>query len=82
MESRGELAILIELTVDNEPQIVGYRPWGTEDEQNLEIERQVFAGKKYKPVDQKVRPIRGTLPEEFRIIREIKGEPLGGYAET
>jgi hypothetical protein len=33
-------------------------------------------GKKYKPVALKVRPILGELPEKFRIIRNIIGDPL------
>ena len=37
-----------------------------------------YVGKKYKPVDQKVKPVLGTLPEEFRIVRDIKGDPLEG----
>jgi len=36
----------------------------------------VSSGKKYKPVDKKVRPIYGISPEDFRIIREIKGNML------
>ena len=32
--------------------------------------------KKYKPVALKVRPVLTTLPEKFRIVREIKGDPL------
>jgi hypothetical protein len=38
----------------------------------------VFAGKKYKPVALKVRPVYTDLPERFRIKREIKGNPLEG----
>jgi hypothetical protein len=38
----------------------------------------VFAGKKYKPVHLKVRPTFTDLPDQFRIIREIKGDPLEG----
>jgi Integrase zinc binding domain/RNase H-like domain found in reverse transcriptase len=37
---------------------------------------EVYAGKKYKPVDKKVRPVYEDLPQKFRIIREIKGDPL------
>jgi hypothetical protein len=36
----------------------------------------VFAGKKYKPVHLKVKPTLMDLPEKFRIIRDIKGDPL------
>ena len=32
--------------------------------------------KKYKPVALKVKPIIGELPDKFRIIRDIKGDPL------
>ena len=32
--------------------------------------------KKYKPVALKVKPVYAELPEEFRIKREIKGDPL------
>ncbi len=38
--------------------------------------KDVFATKKYKPVAQKIRPITGGLPSEFRIVHEIKGDPL------
>lgn len=33
-------------------------------------------GKKYKPVALKVRPVMGELPDKFRIIRNITGDPL------
>jgi hypothetical protein len=36
----------------------------------------IFAGKKYKPVARKVRPVETELPSRFRIIRNIKGDPL------
>jgi hypothetical protein len=32
--------------------------------------------KKYKPVALKVKPVIGTLPDKFRIIRNIVGDPL------
>jgi len=32
--------------------------------------------KKYKPVALKTKPVLGELPEKFRIIRNIKGDPL------
>ncbi|SJL18605.1 uncharacterized protein ARMOST_22202 [Armillaria ostoyae] len=38
--------------------------------------KDVFAMRKYKPVAQKVRPVTGGLPSEFRIERNIKGDPL------
>jgi len=36
----------------------------------------VYAGKKYKPVDKKVRPVYEDLPQKFRIVQEIKGDSL------
>ena len=36
----------------------------------------VYAGKKYKPVAVKVRPVETELPSRFRITRNIKGDPL------
>ena len=36
----------------------------------------IFAGKKYKPVALKVRPIETELPSRFRIVHNIKGDPL------
>ena len=33
-------------------------------------------GKKYKPVALKTRPVLGELAEKFRIIRNVKGDPL------
>nr|GAT49427.1 predicted protein [Mycena chlorophos] len=38
----------------------------------------VFAGKKYKPVGLKTRPVYTELPEQYRIKREIMGDPLEG----
>jgi len=35
-----------------------------------------FAGKKYKPVVLKIRPMLGELPQEFRIVRNITRNPL------
>ena len=52
-----------------------------EDNKKVSLEEEVdvacFA-KKYKPVALKVKPVLGTLPERFRIIREITGDPLKG----
>jgi hypothetical protein len=42
------------------------------------VERKgVVTKKKYKPVVKKVKPIIADLPGRYRIIREIKGNPLG-----
>lgn len=32
--------------------------------------------KKYKPVHLKARPVKAELPKQYRIIRDIKGDPL------
>ena len=40
-----------------------------------------FAGKKYKPVALKVKPLIEPLPEKYRIIRDIKGDPLKDMPE-
>ena len=32
--------------------------------------------KKYKPVALKVRPVKTELPKQFRIVRNIVGDPL------
>jgi len=52
-----------------------------EETGNLEkIEEEVMScfTKKYKLVALKVKPVLGTLPEQFRITREIVGDPLQG----
>jgi hypothetical protein len=36
----------------------------------------IAAKKKYKPVHLKVKPVIGELPDKFRIIRNIIGNPL------
>jgi len=52
-----------------------------EDNKKVNLEEVADAAcfaKKYKPVALKVKPVLGTLPERFRIIREIMGDPLKG----
>lgn len=47
------------------------KPTSTSDD------RSTYATKrKYKPAAKKVKPVGATLPEEFRIIRNITGDPL------
>jgi hypothetical protein len=36
----------------------------------------VFVKHKYKPISQKIRPIIAKLPDKFRIVRNIVGDPL------
>jgi hypothetical protein len=51
---------------------------------DLEAEkrRYVAYSKKYKPVGVKVKPIITELPKEYRIVRDIKGDPLEGMPEV
>ena len=49
-----------------------------EDQTEDEKTASVLAGKKYKPVALKVRPIYAELPEQYRIKRDITGDPLAG----
>jgi hypothetical protein len=47
-------------------------PWS----ENIEVPPVAVFGKKYKPVAQKVQPVIGALPQEFRIVCNIIGDPL------
>ena len=38
----------------------------------------VYGVRKYKPVAIKVCPVKTTLPDEFRVVQETKGDPLEG----
>ena len=79
-----EEAILLEQIMQEirRPDTLRRRWMAVEEEAgNLEeIEEEVAScfAKKYKPVALKVKPILGTLPERFRITREIVGDPLQG----
>lgn len=42
---------------------------------------QQLVGKKYKPVHLKVKPTLAELPDKFRIVRDIKGDPLATLPE-
>lgn len=39
----------------------------------------IVAATKYKPVNKKVRPVPGVMPEEARTIRRFPSDPLAGY---
>lgn len=65
---------MIQVEDGHKPEVIAYVPYSPTAV--IQTVRDVFAGKKYKPVDQKVRLIKGILPEEFRIIQDIKCEPL------
>ena len=62
-----------------------YRDGGTESAEtytNLEVPvLESFAGKRYKPVALKTKPVYGELPEKYRIKREIIGDPLKDLPE-
>ncbi|EDR07194.1 uncharacterized protein LACBIDRAFT_299116 [Laccaria bicolor S238N-H82] len=47
-----------------------------EKKEDLVETRETFVTKKYKPVAQKIRPVYQDLPDKFRIVRDIKGNPL------
>ncbi len=51
-----------------------YEPW-------FEKTASIYASKKYKPVALKTKPVLATLPDKFRIIRNIKGDPLKDLPE-
>jgi hypothetical protein len=55
-------------------QVVEWEPEGTVDPQPETVS--VLATKKYKKVADKVRPVYQDLPEKFRIVRNITGDPL------
>lgn len=46
------------------------------DEKTDKKALETYASKKYKPAALKVRPVYAELPDEFRIKRDIKGDPL------
>lgn len=50
-------------------------------EPNDQSEPALVLAKKYKPVALKVKPVLGELPDKFRIIRNITGDPLVGILE-
>ncbi|KAF9538175.1 hypothetical protein CPC08DRAFT_608265, partial [Agrocybe pediades] len=36
----------------------------------------IYAKKKYKPVAKRTKPVSTDLPEKFRVVRHIIGDPL------
>ena len=57
------LAIIIQFKRDHELEVIAYMPCESKAA-ILDMEQEVFAGKKYKPVDQKIIPIKGTLDNQ------------------
>lgn len=47
-----------------------------QDDTGAIYEAYLTTKKKYKPVHLKTRPVKAALPSEFRIVRDIKGDPL------
>lgn len=44
-------------------------------------EAYISTKKKYKPVARKIRPVLGSVPEQFRVEREIRGDPLAAMPQ-
>ena len=60
-----------------ENQVPNAMPEGSSQDKKAKAKMQgVSTGTKYKKVADKVKPVLGNLDEKFRIIREIKGDPL------
>ena len=76
---------LCQVPIENDPEKHYSSPRGQFGLTELDNEGtpvvQVFAGKKYKPVAQKIKPVYQELPDQYRIIRDIKGDPLEGMPE-
>lgn len=52
-------------------------PWSpNQDDEIYEVTEIYKAAKKYKPVALKTKPVMGELPDKFRIVRNIIGDPL------
>ncbi len=51
-----------------------YEPW-------FEKTVSIYASNKYKPVALRTKPVLATLPDKFRIIHNIKGDPLKDLPE-
>ena len=49
-------------------------PISTTDTQGPQVS--TFGNRKYKPVARKIRPVIADLPDKFRIVRNIVGDPL------
>lgn len=53
-----------------------YQPTFTLSSSTQADRNPIYVTKKYKPVAKKVRPVATELPERFRIVRNIIGDPL------
>ncbi|KAG7449163.1 uncharacterized protein BT62DRAFT_887293 [Guyanagaster necrorhizus] len=51
-----------------------YKPW-------FDKTAAIYASKKYKPVALKIKPVLATLPGKFKIIYNIKEDPLKDLSE-
>ena len=67
---------------DTDPTLL---PFSTSESSEASVAEphEVFAAtkKKYKPVAKKVRPVISEMPDKFRIVRNIVGDPLADLPE-
>ncbi|KZS92611.1 hypothetical protein SISNIDRAFT_412528, partial [Sistotremastrum niveocremeum HHB9708] len=52
------------------------QPRGELHEKYEEQQPGVYVSTKYKPVDQKINPVLGIIPDDFKIVRRIPEDPL------
>ena len=78
-ESKG---IRTEATFHQEQTTPSAMPEGSSQDKKAKAKMKgVSTGTKYKKVADKVKPVLGNLDEKFRIIRDIKGDPLKDLPE-
>lgn len=63
---------------DSRKQRTGREKGGELKRKDLKETTPVFVARKYKPVANRVKPVKTTLPEEFRIIQKPHRDPLQG----
>ena len=69
--SRDPYLVPIDTSISSRTLLI---PVDTTDTQDLQVS--TFGNRKYKPVAHKVRPVIADLPDKFRIVRNIIGDPL------
>ena len=69
--SRDPYLVPIDTSISSRTLLI---PVDTTDTQDLQVS--TFGNRKYKPVARKVRPVIADLPDKFRIVRNIVGDPL------
>jgi hypothetical protein len=73
-----EVSKELTLTIPEGAQTTSQKSERSDSTQEASRSTNAATKKKYKPVALKVRPVLGELPDKFRIIRDIKGDPLAG----